>query len=42
MSDFTKGPALIDLAAAHQEEDESKMLQYPDLQVPTLSSCVVM
>lgn len=33
MSDVTKGPALIDLASAHGEEAEEKILQYPDLQV---------
>ena len=41
MSDVTKGPALIDLTAAHEEEDERKILHYPDLQVPTLSRYLV-
>lgn len=33
LSNAAKGPALIDLAAAHGEEEEQRILQYPDLQV---------
>ena len=41
MSDVSKGPALVDLAAAHGEEVEQHILSYPDSQVPVLCLLVV-
>lgn len=34
----TKGPALLHLASAHEEDAEEKILQYPDLDLQIRST----